>query len=110
MTFFFFFGDTITVTNFSGKNLVPPQIGLTSYAHDGGVYARAKEHARSQRRYFILMSPVLIRKRAHQIVEHAYHQTAGFFMSQNDHHLGDAINFDYVSSPPPSYSFKNFKW
>ena len=28
MTFFFFFGDTITVTNFSGKNLVPPQIGL----------------------------------------------------------------------------------
>ena len=26
----------------------------------------------------ILMSPVLIRKRAHQIVEHAYHQTAHF--------------------------------
>ena len=47
----------------------------------------------------ILMSPILIRKRAHQIVEHAYHQTAHFFMSQNDHHLGDAINFDYVSSP-----------
>ena len=27
-------------------------------------------------------------------------QTAHFFMSQNDHHLGDAINFDYVSFPP----------
>ena len=49
----------------------------------------------------ILMSPILLRKRAHQIVEHAYHQTAHFFMSQNDHHLGDVINFDYVSSPPP---------
>ena len=48
----------------------------------------------------ILKSPILIRKRAHQIVEHAYHQTAHFFISQNDHHLGDAINFDYVSSPP----------
>ena len=47
----------------------------------------------------ILMSPILIRKRAHQIVEHAYHQTAYFFMGQNDHQLGDAINFDYVSSP-----------
>ena len=34
----------------------------------------------------ILMSPILIRKRAHQIVEHAYHQTAHFFMIQNDHH------------------------
>ena len=34
MTFFFFFGDVIAVTNFSGKNLVPPQIGLSSYAHD----------------------------------------------------------------------------
>ena len=30
----------------------------------------------------ILMSQILIRKRAHQIVEHAYHQTAHFFMSQ----------------------------
>ena len=47
----------------------------------------------------ILMSPILIRKRAHQIVEHAYHQTAHFFISQNDEHLGDAINFDYVSLP-----------
>ena len=49
----------------------------------------------------ILMSQIFIRKRAHQIVEHAYHQTAHFFMSQNNHHLGDAINFDYVLSPPP---------
>ena len=48
----------------------------------------------------ILMSQILIRKLVHQIVEHAYHQTAHFFMSQNDHHLGDAINFDYVSPPP----------
>ena len=45
------------------------------------------------------MSPILIQKRAHQIVEQAYHQTANFFMSQNDHHLGYTINFDYVSSP-----------
>ena len=49
----------------------------------------------------ILISPILIQKRAHQIVEHAYHQTAHFFTSQNDHHLGYAINFDYVSSPLP---------
>ena len=54
------------------------------------------------------MSPILIQKRPHQIVEHAYHQTAHFFMSQNDHHLGDAINFDYVLPPP--YSFKNYEW
>ena len=46
----------------------------------------------------ILMSPILIRKRAHQIVEH---QTANFFMSQNNHPLVDPINFDYVSSLPP---------
>ena len=52
---------------------------------------------------------ILIRKQAHQIVEHAYHQTAYFFMSQNDHPLGYAINFDYVSSPP-LYTFKNCKW
>ena len=57
----------------------------------------------------ILMSPILIRKRAHKIIEHAYHQTAHFFMSQNDHYLGDAINFDYVS-PSPFYTFKNDKW
>ena len=48
----------------------------------------------------ILMLPILIPKRVHQIVEHAYRRIAHFFMSQNDHHLGDAINFDYVSSPP----------
>ena len=30
---FFFFGDVIAVTNFSGKNFVPPQMGLRSYAH-----------------------------------------------------------------------------
>ena len=30
----------------------------------------------------ILMSQILKQKRAHQIVEHAYHQTAHFFMSQ----------------------------
>ena len=40
----------------------------------------------------ILMSPILIRKWPHQM--------AHFFMGQNDHHLGYAINFDYVSSPP----------
>ena len=32
--FFFFFGDAIAVINFSGKNLVPPQIGLRTYAHE----------------------------------------------------------------------------
>ena len=59
----------------------------------------------------ILMSPILIQKRAHQIVEHAYHHTAHFFMSQNDHHLGDAINFDYASFPlSPPYFFKNYEW
>ena len=40
----------------------------------------------------ILISSISTQKRAHQIVEHAYHQTAHFFMKQNDHHLGDAIN------------------
>ena len=57
----------------------------------------------------ILMSQILIRKRAHQIVEHAYHQTAHLFMSQNDHHLGDAFDFDYVSSPPLPYTCKNYE-
>ena len=56
----------------------------------------------------ILMSPILILKRAHQIVEHAYHHTAHFFMGQNDHHLGYAINFDYVSSYP-SLLFQNLR-
>ena len=50
------------------------------------------------------MSRILKQKRAHQIVEYGYHQTAHFFMSQNDHHLGDAINFGYVSPPPSPYS------
>ena len=44
----------------------------------------------------ILLSTILIQKRAHQIVEHIYHQTAHFFMSQNDDDLGDPVNFDYV--------------
>ena len=44
----------------------------------------------------ISMSPILIQKRAHQIVEHAYHQTALFSMNQNDHHSCYAINFDHV--------------
>ena len=47
------------------------------------------------------MSPILIQKRAHQIVKHAYHHTAHFFMGQKDYHLGYAINFDYVSTPTP---------
>ena len=53
----------------------------------------------------ILMSPILIRKWADQIIEHVYHQTAHFFMGENNHHLGDAINFDYVLSPPPHLNF-----
>ena len=51
----------------------------------------------------ILMSPIVIPKRAHQIGEHAYHHTAHFCMGQNDHHLGYAINFGYVSSLPLSF-------
>ena len=47
----------------------------------------------------MLMSPILMPKRAHQIVEYAYRQTAHFFMGQNDHHFGYVINFDYVLSP-----------
>ena len=49
----------------------------------------------------ILISPILMQRRVHQTVEHAYHQTAHFFMNQNDHHLGDVINFDYDSLPFP---------
>ena len=52
--------------------------------------AELKQTARAE----FLMSPILIQKRAHQIVEHAYYHTAHFFLSQNDHHLGDAINFN----------------
>ena len=58
----------------------------------------------------ILMLPILMPKRAYQIGEHAYHHTAHFLMGQNDHNLGFAIYFDYVSSPPPPYSFKNHEW
>ena len=57
----------------------------------------------------ILMSQILIPKRAHQIVEHAYDQTVHFYMSQNDNHSGDAISFDYAS-PPPLYTFKSYEW
>ena len=59
-------------------------------------YDRIKENTAGK----TLNVTLLISKRALQIVEHAYHQTAHFFRSQNDHHLGDAINFDYVSLPP----------
>ena len=48
----------------------------------------------------ISMSQILIQKRAHQIVKHGHHQTAHFFMGQNDYHLGDAVSFNYVSSSP----------
>ena len=54
----------------------------------------------------ILMFPVLIRKRAHQIVEHAYHQTAHFFMTQNDHHWATPSILTVLSPP---YSIKNYK-
>ena len=70
------------------------------------VLFHAKAELKQTAQAKILMSGILIRKRAHQIVEHAYRQTAHFFMSQNDHHLGDAINFDYVSSPPFSTFLK----
>ena len=53
----------------------------------------------------ILMLLILIQKRAHQIIEHAYHLTDHFFMSPNDYHLGYAINFDYAS-PHPFLTFK----
>ena len=72
-------------------------------------HAKAKLKQTAQAK--ILLSPILIRKRAHQIVGYAYHQTAHFFISQNDHHLGDAINFVYVSSlTHPPYTFKNYEW
>ena len=40
-------------------------------------HAKAKLKQTAQAK--ILVSPILIRKRAHQIVQHAYHQTAHFF-------------------------------
>ena len=64
----------------------------------GSVPFHAKAGLKQTAQAKILMSPILIRKRACQIVENAYHQTAHFFMSQNDHHLGDTTTFDYVSS------------
>ena len=57
------------------------------------VLFHAKAELKQTAQAKILMSQILIRKKAHQIVEHAYHQTAHFFMSPNDHHLGDTINF-----------------
>ena len=63
----------------------------------GPFYAMAKLKQIAQAKIF--MSQILMQKRAHQIVEHAYHQTAHFFMSQNNHYLGDAINYDYISPP-----------
>ena len=49
------------------------------------------------------MPPILIQKWAHQIVKHAYHQTAHFFMTENDHYLGYIISFDYVLPPPLTF-------
>ena len=68
-------------------------------------YAKAKLKQTAQGK--ILMSQILTRKWAHQIVEHAYHRTAHFFMSQNHHHSGDVISFGYVSPP---YTFKNYEY
>ena len=67
-------------------------------------HAKAKLKQTAQAK--ILISPISIGKRAHQIAQHAYHQTAHFFMSQNDHHSGDAINFDYVSHPLHFYKLR----
>ena len=58
--------------------------------------AELKETAQAK----TLMSPILIRKRAHQIVEHAYRQTAHFIICPNG-----PINFDYFSPPPPPLHF-----
>ena len=56
----------------------------------------------------ILMSQILIQKRA---TNKPTTKIAHFFNCRNDHHLGDAINFDYVSpSPRPPYTFKNYEW
>ena len=63
--------------------------------------AKLKQTAQAK----ILMSQILIQKQAHQIVKHACYQTVHFFVSQNDNHLGYAINFYYVSSPPPPLLF-----
>ena len=76
----------------------------------GRAFFHAKAELKQTAQAKILMSQILIRKRGHQIVEHAYHQTAHFFMSQNDHHLGDSINFDYVSSLAPLLTLKTYEW
>ena len=47
----------------------------------------------------ILISPILIRKGAPPIHEICLSLNSSFFMSQNDYHLGNAINFNYVSPP-----------
>ena len=54
----------------------------------------------------ILMSQILIRKWSNQIVKYAKPLNSSFFVSQNDHHLGDAINFGFSSS---SYTFKSYE-
>ena len=57
------------------------------------------------------MSPILIRKRAHQIIEHAYHQTAHFFMSQNDHIRAkpSVLTMLQLTLITP-YTFINYEW
>ena len=92
------------------KSLIGPYCNGLYDLKKGSATFHAKAELKQTTLAKILMSPKLIRKRARHIVEHAYHQTAHFFMSQNDHHLGDAINFDYVSSPHSFYSFKNYEW
>ena len=87
------------------KSLIGAYCNKLYDLNKGSVPFHAKAELKQTALAKILMSPILIRNRAHQIVEHAYHQTAHFFMSQNDHHLGDAINFDYVLSPPPLLLF-----
>ena len=48
----------------------------------------------------ILMSPILMRKRAHHIVENAYHQTAHFFMSQKRPPFGRRHQFRLCFTSP----------
>ena len=38
----------------------------------------------------------------------SYHKIAHFFNCRNDHRLGAAINFDYVSLFPPPYTIKKY--
>ena len=63
-------------------------------------YGRIKQTAQAK----TLMSPILIQKWAHQIVEHAYHHTAHFFMDQNDHHWATPSILSILTMfylPPP---------